>query len=79
MTMPNNSRMNNYLGSRNLVFVIAGGVFLVPLLLATPAEARGYGDPGTGTFLYQTFYAAVVGGAYYLRKFVKRFWTRRNK
>ncbi len=47
---------------------------MIPLLLATPAKAFGYTDPGTGTFAYQAIYAAFIGGSFYLRKVLKRFF-----
>lgn len=50
----------------------------VPLLLSTPAKAYGYADPGSGAFLYQTFYAAFLGGTYYLRKLLDRVWRKRR-
>jgi hypothetical protein len=54
-------------------------LLVLPLLLATPSKALGYADPGTGAFLYQAAYAAFLGGAFYLRKFLNRFWPRRDK
>ena len=51
----------------------------IPLLLATPLPAFGYADPGTGAFLYQAIYAAFLGGTFYLRKFLNRFWGKRNR
>ena len=53
-------------------------VVVLPLLLATPSKAFGYADPGTGAFIYQAAYAVFLGGTFYLRKFLNRFW-RRNK
>jgi hypothetical protein len=50
----------------------------LPLLLFTPAKAYGYADPGTGAFLYQAFYAAFLGGTFYLRKLLDRVWKRRR-
>jgi hypothetical protein len=61
-------RMDRFLG------LIVSGVAVVPLLLATPAKAFGYTDPGTGTFAYQAMYAAFIGGTFYLRKFLSRFF-----
>jgi len=48
------------------------------LIFATPSKAFGYADPGTGAFLYQAVYAAFLGGAYYLRRFLDRFWRKRK-
>jgi hypothetical protein len=50
----------------------------IPLLLATPSKAHAYTDPGTGAFVYQAMYAAFLGGAYYVRKFIGRFWGKRK-
>ena len=49
---------------------------LLALLLALPSQAFGYVDPGTGSFIYQAIYAAVLGGIFYLRKFLNRFFKR---
>jgi hypothetical protein len=54
-------------------------LLILPLLLATPSKAFGYADPGTGAFLYQAAYAAFLGGTFYLRKILNRFWPKRNK
>lgn len=54
-------------------------LFILPLLLATPSKALAYANPGTGAFVYQAAYAAFLGGTFYLRKFLNRFWPRRNK
>jgi hypothetical protein len=53
-------------------------LLLAPLLLTTPSKACAYADPGTGSFIYQAAYAAFLGGAYYLRRFLDRFWRRRK-
>jgi hypothetical protein len=53
-------------------------LLVLPLLLATPSKAYGYADPGTGAFVYQAAYAAFLGGSFYLRKFLNRFWNRRK-
>ena len=49
---------------------------LLALLLALPSKAFGYVDPGTGSFIYQAIYAACLGGVFYLRKFLNRFFKR---
>ena len=36
-------------------------------------------DPGTGAYLYQAAYAAVIGAAFYFRKFVSRVWRKPDK
>ncbi len=53
-------------------------LLVAPLLLATPSRAYGYADPGTGAFVYQAAYAAFLGGTFYLRRFLDRFWSRRK-
>lgn len=53
-------------------------LLVLPLLLATPSKASAYADPGTGAFVYQAAYAAFLGGTFYLRKFLNRFWQRRK-
>ena len=53
-------------------------LLLLPLMLITPAKAFGYADPGTGAFVYQAAYAAVLGGSFYLRKLLDRIWQRRK-
>jgi hypothetical protein len=50
----------------------------VPLLLVSPVRSYGYADPGTGAFVYQTLYAAFLGGTFYLRKFLNRYWGKRK-
>ena len=55
-----------------------GALCLISLLLALPSKAFGYVDPGTGSFIYQAIYAAFLGGIFYLRKFLSRFF-KRNK
>jgi hypothetical protein len=51
-------------------------LLVVPLLLTTPSKAFGYADPGTGAFVYQAAYAAFLGGSFYLRKLLNRFWKK---
>ena len=53
-------------------------LLVLPLLLATPSKAFGYADPGTGAFVYQAAYAVFLGGTFYFRKFLDRFWQRRK-
>jgi hypothetical protein len=53
-------------------------LLVAPLLLATPSQAFGYADPGTGAFVYQAAYAAFLGGTFYLRRFLDRFWSKRK-
>jgi hypothetical protein len=47
-------------------------------LLAFPAKASAYVDPGSGAFVYQAVYAAFLGGAFYFRKVLTRIWRRRK-
>jgi hypothetical protein len=61
----------NLLLSTTKVFLL-----FLPLMLATPSSAYGYADPGTGAFLYQAVYAAFLGGVFYLRKMLDRFWPK---
>ena len=51
----------------------------LPLLLASPSFVYGYTDPGSGAFIYQAVYAAVLGGTYYFRKFLTRILGKRNR
>jgi hypothetical protein len=64
---------NNHL--RNLTLAV---LLIAPLLLATPAQAYGYADPGTGAFIYQAAYAAFLGGTFYFRRWLSRFWKKRK-
>ena len=58
--------------------VLAKASVLLPLLMATPSKAFGYADPGTGAFVYQAAYAVFLGGSFYLRRLLNRFWQRRK-
>jgi hypothetical protein len=51
---------------------------LAALLVASPSNMRAYADPGTGAFLYQAAYAAVLGGMFYFRRIITRFWGKRK-
>jgi hypothetical protein len=62
----------------SFLLVLNLSLLVLPLLLATPSKALGYADPGTGAFLYQAAYAAFLGGTFYLRKLLNRFWPRRK-
>jgi hypothetical protein len=65
---------------RTLCATIARALLLlIPLLLATPSKASAYVDPGSGAFVYQAAYAAFLGGSFYLRKLLDRFWPKRKK
>ena len=61
------------------IFRVANLCLLALLLLATPSKAQAYTDPGTGAFIYQAAYAVFLGGTFYLRKFLNRFFPRRHK
>jgi hypothetical protein len=61
-----------------LSLMTTASLVLLPLLLATPSKAYGYIDPGSGAFVYQAAYAAFLGGTFYLRKLLNRFWQRRK-
>ena len=52
-------------------------ILVLPLLLASPSKAYGYVDPGSGAFVYQAAYAVFLGGTFYLRKFLNRFFRRK--
>jgi hypothetical protein len=64
--------------SSPLLTIAKASLFLLPLLLATPSKAHGYADPGTGSFVYQAVYAAFLGGSFYLRKLLDRFFSKRK-
>lgn len=77
--MPKYISMRQPSNDRSLVFRTAKlSLLVLPLLLATPSKASAYADPGTGAFVYQAAYAAFVGGAYYLRRFLDRFWKKKK-
>jgi hypothetical protein len=63
----------------SLLRVLYALLIVFPLLLASPARAYGYADPGTGAFVYQAAYAAFLGGSFYLRKLLDRFFRRKKK
>jgi hypothetical protein len=65
--------------TRSLLLAANLLLLVLPLLMATPSRALAYADPGTGAFIYQAVYAAFLGGTFYLRKFLNRFWPRRDK
>ena len=65
--------------STSLTHVLKALLILLPLMLVTPARAYGYADPGTGAFVYQAAYAAFLGGSFYLRKLLDRFFKRKKK
>lgn len=48
------------------------------VLLCFPSHLFGYGDPGTGAFLYQAAYAACIGAVFYFRKFLSRIFRKRR-
>jgi hypothetical protein len=62
----------------SLVMTARTMVLLLPLMLATPVKAFGYADPGTGTFVYQAAYAAVLGGWFCLPKLLDGIRHRRK-
>ena len=62
----------------SVILTVKALLLLLPLLLATPVRAFGYADPGTGAFLYQAAYAAFLGGVYYFRRMLDRFWKKRK-
>lgn len=66
-------------GRDSLLTIARVLLLLMPLMLATPSRASAYADPGTGAFMYQAAYAAFLGGSFYLRKLLDRFWPKRRK
>jgi hypothetical protein len=68
MTQPGQTRINAAMAA----------LMLVVLLMCAPTKAFGYADPGTGTYVYQAVYAAFIGGAFYFRKFLQRFRSKRS-
>jgi hypothetical protein len=63
--------------TRNVLFhVIPAGVALLTLVLATPSQAYGYVDPGSGSFVFQAAYAAFIGGMFYFRRTIARLFKR---
>jgi len=48
------------------------------LTAALPVHAQAYTDPGSGAFVYQAAYAAVLAGTFYFRKILDRIWGRRK-
>lgn len=46
------------------------------LLFCAPVKIYAYADPGSGAYLYQVFYAACFGAAFYFRKWVGRLWKK---
>jgi hypothetical protein len=71
--------MHKQSGRDWLLMIARATLLLVPLLLVTPTKASAYADPGTGAFMYQAAYAAFLGGSFYLRKLLERFWPKRRK
>jgi hypothetical protein len=71
--------MDKRTGNNWLLTIARALVLLIALLLATPARASAYADPGTGAFVYQAAYAVFLGGSFYFRKLLDRFWPKRKK
>ena len=71
--------MRKHTGTDSLLMIARALLLLVPLMLFTPARASAYADPGTGAFMYQAAYAAFLGGSFYLRKLLDRFFHKRKK
>jgi len=61
-----------------MLTLVRASLLLVAVLLASPAKAHAYADPGTGAFVYQAAYAAFLGGTFYIRRFLDRIWRRRK-
>jgi hypothetical protein len=71
--------MNNGSQWTSAYRIMRVSLLLIPLILAAPARAYGYTDPGTGAFIYQAAYAAFLGGTFYLRKFLDRLFGKRKR
>jgi hypothetical protein len=71
--------MNKQTKNDRFLTIAKALLLLVPLMLASPVRASAYADPGTGAFVYQAAYAAFLGGSFYLRKFLDRFFSGRRK
>jgi len=71
--------MNNGIEWKRAYKIVRAVLLLLPLILAAPSRAYGYTDPGTGAFIYQAAYAAFLGGTFYLRKFLDRFFGKRKR
>ena len=71
--MTTNTASTSFL--RNIALAL---LLCVSLLLVSPSQAYGYADPGTGSFVYQAAYAVFLGGTFYLRKLLNRFWGKRK-
>ncbi len=61
---------------KNSIFHLALIAFF--LTAALPIHASAYTDPGSGAFVYQAAYAAVLAGTFYFRKILDRIWSRRK-
>jgi len=61
---------------KSSIFHLALGAFI--LTASLPIHASAYTDPGSGAFVYQAAYAAVLAGTFYFRKILNRFWGRRK-
>jgi hypothetical protein len=72
-------RMNHGSQWTSTYRIIRVAMLLLPLVLAAPSRAYGYTDPGTGAFIYQAAYAAFLGGSFYLRKFLDRFFGKKKR
>ena len=48
------------------------------LLISTESEARAYTDPGSGALMWQALVAGFMGAAFYGRKVVTWFRTKKK-
>lgn len=48
------------------------------IILVSPIEASAYTDPGSGAFLYQAAYGAILAGVFYFRRILDKIWGRRK-
>ena len=56
--------------------LLSGLAVLTFLLFASEREAQAYADPGSGALIWQMLMAALVGAAFYFRRFTS--WIKRR-
>lgn len=62
--------------------VLTAGLLLAPLLVALPAPAEAYLDPGTGSYVFQMLVATAVSLGFILKAYWRRLvglFTRRRR
>lgn len=58
---------------------IGACAFLLAVLVATEKPAYAYVDPGSGALIWQIAVSALVGAAFYFRKFITRILGKDDK